>query len=256
MTALADVIAAMTPEGAGWRVEIPLDWRQGRTTYGGLSSALALQAAKASAPDLPPLRSALIAFIGPLAGTVDITATVLRRGRNAAFVEASITSDAGLGYRATFVFMADLPSTITHDASVPGPHRPPPPAAKLYVGPPNFFTGNFEFFDLKDHTGPAEWLRWGRLRERDGLDPEVELLAIADALPPAAMKLAGGMAPVSSLSWIVNVLAPRPVTTDGWWLMSSTTNRAAAGHSSQRMSLFDAGGVPVVDAMQAVAVFA
>ncbi len=259
MTALADIIAAMTPSEAGveggYRATIPANWLQGRTAYGGLSSALAMHVAKQSDVDLPPLRSALIAFVGPLSGDVRIEAKRLRRGRNAAFIEATITSDAGLGYRATFVFMADIASTIVHDTLEPSPLRPPAPDVELYRGPKEFFTGNFEFKDLKDGVGPTEWLRWGRLVDRNGLDPEVALMAVADALPPAALKLHKGMAPISSLTWIVNVLQPRPTTTDGWWLLTARTDRAIGGYSSQHMTLWNADGVPVVDAMQGVAVF-
>jgi acyl-CoA thioesterase len=256
MTALASILESAEPIDGGFRFAIPVNWLQGRTAYGGLSSALALHAAKASDVDLPPLRSALIAFVGPLSGEVTVTAKRLRRGRNAAFVEASIESAAGLGFRATFVFMSDVASTIAHDASVVASHRPPASDAKLYVGPPEFFTSNFDFLDLKAEAGPVEWLRWGRLRERDGLDPEVALMAIADALPPAALKLLGGPAPVSSLTWQVNVLRPRAETRDGWWLLHTDTDRAIGGYSSQRMTIWDADGVPVIDAMQGVAVFA
>ncbi|URW76523.1 thioesterase family protein [Sphingomonas donggukensis] len=257
MTAIADILAAATPVEGGFRVVIPADWLQGRTAYGGLSSALALHAAKASDTDLPPLRSALIAFVGPLSGEVTVTAQRLRRGRNAAFVEATIVSDAGLGYRATFVFMSDVPSQFAHDTTVPNDMPPPAADAKLYTGPAEFFTGNFNFLDVKEGLHATEWLRWGRLREREGLDPETALIAVADALPPAALKLNGGKpAPVSSLTWIVNVLTPRPETRDGWWLLHATTDRAVGGYSSQRMTISNADGVPVVDAMQGVAVFA
>jgi acyl-CoA thioesterase len=256
MTALGDLLASAEPIEGGFRVTIPDDWLQGRTAYGGLSSALALHAAKMSDTDLPPLRSALIAFIGPLAGPVTVTAQRLRRGRNAAFIEATVTSEAGLGYRATFVFMADLTSSIAHDISAPSLHRPPPPDASLYTGPPQFFTGNFNFFDMKGHVEGAEWLRWGRLRERDELDPETHLLAVADALPPAAFALIrDNKVTMSSLTWSVNILVPRPTTTDGWWLLHTRTERAVAGYSSQRMTVWNADGVPVVDAMQGVAVF-
>lgn len=256
MTAIASILAAATPIEGGFRATIPANWLQGRTAYGGLSSALALHAAHLSDEDLPPLRSALIAFVGPLSGAVTVTATRLRRGRNAAFIEASITSEAGLGYRATFVFMKDVDSKIAHDATVPSAHRPPPADAALYIGAPEYFTSNFEFLDRKDAAGPVEWLRWGRLREREGIDAEVELMAIADALPPAALKLVGGPAPVSSLTWMVNILSPRPTTTDGWWLLHTGTERAIGGYSSQRMTIWNADGVPVIDAMQGVAVFA
>ena len=256
MTAIAAIVAAAIPIEGGFRATVPANWLQGRTAYGGLSSALALHAAHISDEGLPPLRSALIAFIGPLAGEIMVTAKRLRRGRNAAYVEASITSDAGLGYRATFVFMKDVESRIAHDATVASPHRPPSADASLYVGAPEYFTGNFDFLDRKDEAGPVEWLRWARLRERDGIDAEIELIAIADALPPAALKLLGGPAPVSSLTWMVNVLTPRPTTTDGWWLLHTGTERAVGGYSSQRMTIWNADGTPVIDAMQGVAVFA
>lgn len=256
MTAIADILAALTPTDHGFSGTIPADWLQGRTAYGGLSSALALHAAKACEPDLPPLRSALIAFVGPLAGTVSIAARKLRRGRNAAYIDVSIDSDAGLGFRATFVFMRDMESTIRFDRTVVSTMTPPPHDAKLYRGPPDHFTGNFEFLDCARPDDEGEWRRWGRLVERAGLDPEIALIAVADALPPAAYQLHRGDAAMSSLTWQLNLVVPRPTTIDGWWLMHSQTDRAVGGYSSQRMTLWAADGTPIADAMQGVAIFA
>jgi acyl-CoA thioesterase len=255
MTSLPQLLAHARRDDSGFATAIPANWLQGRTAYGGLSSALALAAAKQVAPDLPPLRSAQVAFIGPLSGDVRVTATILRRGRNAAFVQADIVSDAGLGFRATFVFMAPLPSAIHLDEGGTAGHAPPAADATLYTGPADFFTGNFNFLDLKDAAGPHEWLRWGRLIDRDGLDPEVELMAMGDALPPAAFKLFEKMTPLSSLTWIVNILSPRAVTRDGWWLLQAETRTAREGYSSQQMRMWSADGVPVAEGMQGVAIF-
>lgn len=258
MTPLSDILAATTSIDDGFIAAIPADWMQGRTAYGGLSSALALHAAQRCEPDLPPLRSAQISFIGPLAGEVTVTATKLRRGRTAAFIQADIRSEAGLGYRATFVFMAGQPSRIALDEA-PGHDRAPPAAdARLYTGPDEFFTGNFNFLDVKDPTlGPAELLRWARLRDSDGLDPMVHLMAVADGLPPAAFKLLGNApAPVSSLTWIVNLLTPIPATDDGWWLLRARADQAQNGCSSQSMAIWNAAGQRVAEGMQSVAIFA
>lgn len=255
MTSLPALLAQARRTDTGFTTEIPSNWLQGRTAYGGLSTALALAAAKQVEPDLPPLRSAQVAFVGPLAGPVTVTATKLRRGRNAAFIQSDIVSEAGLGLRTTFVFMAALPSAIDHDATSPARHVPPPTDAALYTGPPEFFTGNFNFYDLKDAAGPTEWLRWGRLIERDGLDPEVELMALGDALPPAAFKLFERMTPLSSLTWIANVLHPRPVTSDGWWLLHAETDIAREGYSSQAMRMWNADGTLVAEGKQGVAIF-
>ena len=259
MTPIADILAAAMPLEGGFRATIPTSWLQGRTAYGGLSSALALHAAQGSDTDLPPLRSAQISFIGPLSGEVTVTARRLRRGRNAAFVQADIVSEAGLGYRATFVFMTDQKSGIALDERPPAGRAPPAVDADPYVGPPDFFTHNFEFLDLKDAApGRAEWMRWARLRARDGLDPMAEVLAIADALPPAALKLLGQqrLAPLSSLTWIVNLLDPAPRTDDGWWLLSARSSYAADGCSSQTMQMWNADGRLVAEGMQSVAIFA
>ncbi|MEN3746948.1 thioesterase family protein [Sphingomonas sp. HF-S3] len=257
MTPLADILATATPIDGGFRTAIPADWLQGRTAYGGLSSALALHAAMQVEPDLPPLRSAQVAFIGPLSGDIAVTAIKLRRGRNAAFIQSDIVSDAGLGYRATFIFMAPLASRIDHDEAPRAPIAPPPDGADLYTGPDNFFTGNFNFFDPKAARGKAEWLRWVRLRARDGLHPMTEVMAIGDGLPPAAFKLIEGQqAPVSSLNWQINLLSPEPRTDDGWWLLHAISDQARDGGASQRMAIWNAAGEPIAEAMQAVAIFA
>ncbi|MBO9623028.1 MAG: thioesterase family protein [Sphingomonas sp.] len=256
MTPIADLLAGAERTGTGFRTRLSADWMQGRTAYGGLSAALALQAALELEPDLPPLRSAQVAFIGPLAGEVSVTATRLRRGRNAAFLQADVTSDAGLGLRATFVFMAELASAIEHDEASRAPAPPPRTDAELYTGPDDFFIGNFNFFDPKTSLGPAEWLRWARLRARDGLHPMVELIAIGDALPPAAFKLAPERGtPLSSLNWQINFLTDAPETSDGWWLLTTRAEAARHGYSSQRMAIWNAAGEPVAEAMQGVAIF-
>lgn len=257
MTPIADIIAAATPTGSGFVATIPADWMQGRTSYGGLSSALALHAAQGIAADLPPLRSAQVSFIGPLAGDVTVTATQLRRGRTAAFIQSDVVSEAGLGLRATFVFMANQPSKVDFDRRAPIDRAPPGTDEKLYTGPDEFFTGNFNYRDLKDGVGEGELLRWARLRARGGLDPMVELMAVADGLPPAVFRLFGdSFAPISSLTWIVNLLTPAPVTTDGWWLLSARSNYARNGCSSQDMAIWNADGELVAAGMQSVAIFA
>src|SRR3569623_2510119 len=179
MTPLRDILVTATPGENGCRVTIPGDWLQGRTTYGGLSAALARHAAQCIEPDLPPLRSAQVAFIGPLAGEVTVTATRLWRGRTAAFIQADVTSAAGLGLRATFVFMADQPSRIALAGGLTSALRPAAPGTKLYTGPAEFFTGNFNFLDLKEEAkSEAEWLRWARFRAHAGHDPMDQLMAV------------------------------------------------------------------------------
>ncbi|MBC7986162.1 MAG: thioesterase family protein [Sphingomonadaceae bacterium] len=254
---LPDILAGLTRAETGLAGAIPEDWLQGRTAYGGLSAAIALHAARAAHPHLPPLRSAQISFIGPLAGAIEVRAELIRRGRTAGFVNCDVVSEQGLGLRAMFVFMDERESAIDHVAP-DFPPVPPPDEAKAVARTDVIaFLRNFDFVDLKaiPGQGPADCLRWIRLRERAGLDPEIELLTVADALPPAAMRLIPGFGPISSMTWIANLLTPRPATDDGWWLLRSRSDHARRGTSSQVMSVWNARGEQVLTGMQSVAIF-
>ena len=254
---LQQILASFAPSEDGHSVDIPPSWMQGRTAYGGLSAAIGLHAAQQSEEDLPPLRSAQISFIGPLAGSVSVTTKLLRRGRTAAFIQVDIISEKGLGVRAIYVFMQALDSEVDyahHDAPDIGA---PPEGEELRSGPPEYFTSNFEYLESRhpDAEGKPRFTRWLRLKEREGLDPMIELMAMGDALPPAAVALQSRGAPVSSINWFANVLEPKPSTENGWWLVQTESDMARHGNSSQYNGLWSSDGTAVLSGMQSVALF-
>ena len=254
---LTDILAAARPAAGGFDAHIPDRWLQGRTAYGGLSAAMALEAARLVDEDMPPLRSAQISYIGPLAGDVTVRAQKLRRGRNAAFVRSDVTGDAGLGLSATFVFMNALESKI-HWNEAPAPDVPSvEEAGGGDRSNRNFLTNNFNWRDAIGRTDPSspDVCRWIQLEQREGLDPMVELIAIGDALPSAAALLAKGPTPLSTMTWLLNMLTPTPATCDGWWLIRATANYAENGCSSQSMGVWNSDGEPIATAMQSVALF-
>jgi Thioesterase-like superfamily len=249
LSALLDV--AVT-DNAELSVTIPLEWLQGRTAYGGLSAAIALATAKTAYADLPPLRSAQIAFVGPLSGPVTATPSLLRRGKNSAFVSCDVAGDDGVGLRALFLFMASRTSMITHiDLSPPdfplGDERVD--AAKV----PQGFLTNFELSTWQAEGGSVR--RWVRLCDRNHLPPDVELVTIADALPPAAMTLAKEWGPISTTTWQLNLVTDAPESPNGWWLLEAKTLYSGNGNSSQTMTVWNCDGVAQATATQSVALF-
>lgn len=113
------------PHVENGQARIDEGWLQGRTAYGGASAAIALMAAKAANTGLPPLRSAQIAFVGPLAGDVMTSPVLLRRGKNSAFIGVDVSSAEGVGLRALFLFMAPRDSAVRHgDLAVALPSMP------------------------------------------------------------------------------------------------------------------------------------
>lgn len=238
-------------------VTIDPSWHQGRTAFGGISTALAYTAAKHSADDLPPLQSAQIAFSGPISGDVTVKTQLLRRGRNAAFIRSDIITGDTVGLSCTFLFVKRRESKIDF-VDLTKPDFPRIPAdGEARSGPPEFFTGQMEYPDkrLVLGNGSPRMANWHRFKQREGLDPFAETLCIADGLPPSVMGLFDEQAMVSSMNWQVNMLTDKPATENGWWFLESETHHAQHGASSQYMSVWNASGKPIMTAMQSVALF-
>ena len=255
---LPQILAAARPIDGGFAATIPIDWMQGRTTYGGLSAALALVAAQQLADDLPPLRSATVNFVGPLAGDVEVRAKLLRRGRNASWISAEVVNEAGVGLTATFVFMGPVEASTLHLHEVPLPANviPLDQAVPLPERAGPSFAPNFErrFALPQGEIKLPEVCWWERLRDGAGLDPMAALILLADALPPGVMPLTGP-APVSSMTWLINLLTPLPTTDDGWYLLRAAGNYAEKGCSSQDMAIWNTRGEAVAVGMQSIAIF-
>lgn len=236
-------------------------WMQGRTAYGGISSAVALAAAQAVHPTEAPLRYAQISFVGPVSGECRVDTRVLRQSKSSLFVEAGVSSDAGFGTNATFAFSPDRESHVDYNI-LAAPKVPAP--QDLEPVPPHKVRPTFsQHFDMRPTGGPrfgwgedkAEWLTWVRYTELPSCDPVVGLLAMGDALPPAAMALFRQFGPISSMNWTVNMLSAKPETEDGWWLLRNTASYARHGLSVQDMTIWNSAGEPIVSGSQAIAIY-
>lgn len=239
------------------RIDIPPSWHQGRTAYGGLSAVLAYQAAKFADTDLPPLQSAQIAFVGPLAGEVEVTTSVLRRGKNTAFVKSEISGADGVGLSCTFIFMNRRHSHLDYENLFRPDFPPIPGEDTARSGSPEFFTGHMQYPDKRLELGLAtnRLASWHRFTEHEGLDHIAELVCVGDALPPSAMGLMTEKGMVSSMNWQINMLTDAPATKDGWWYLESETHHAGSGASSQYMAAWNSDGEPMLTGMQSVAIF-
>lgn len=253
---------ARAPDGT-MTGEIPADWMQGRTTYGGLTSALCLEAARSLVPDIP-LRAVQVAFIGPSGGEVSIAPSILRQGKNTAFVNVDLTGPQGLAARTLFTFGQRRDSQIHfHDlpmpAGLPGPEDAPSLFGQNRDRP--HFTQHFNM-RLAEGQRPVSqapepllglWLR--HKDEAAGTSPTA-LLALADAPPPAVMPMFTEPAPISSMTWMAEFLTDEITTKDGWFYARHLAQSAGHGYSSQSMRLWSRSGEPVLIGRQTIAVFA
>lgn len=262
MSSLHAALEFLTPDGDVFVIDAPAAWAQGRTLYGGMTAALAYEATKRAHPELPPLRAAQFTFVGPASGHLRFSSTLLRRGRSSTIIASECVNEGGVVARSVFVFGAARESQVAHNLhplpAVPSPEESPPfrKSAPSQRG----FWDNFEVrlasgSRLLEQSAPrAEFAVWTRFLDVGAVDPTTALLAISDCLPPAAMVHFPQPAPISTMTWGIDI-AHIPTAIDDWCLLWSNSEQAGEGYSLQNMAMWSASGELVAVGRQAVAIF-
>ena len=235
------------------------NWMQGRTMYGGASALIAYAAAIRAFPDLPPLRAAQIGFVAPVGAEVELSAEIVRQGRNVAQVRSEIRSGGTVALTAFWLFGTEREPNAIHPVARPAdwPGSPADAEPVMEGKGPTFIQRNFKLRRAQEASGKGAPVvrRWIRLSEPSGLDPLSELILLGDTLPPGAMRAMRRKGPISSINWSFNVLDPNPRTEDGWWLAETSSEWADLGYSSERLRLWNTNGRQVIGGMQSVAIF-
>ena len=235
-------------------------WMQGRTIYGGLTAAICLQTILKTNPDLPPLRSGLVNFVGPANGDLKCRAEKLREGKSVTFVQSRLYGERGLSTSCDYAFGVARQSKI----------------ARVFVSPPEVsrpeecvtitklikLDGFFNKFDVRLAEGAYpgagsqifDNFYWVKHRDERATGV-VSLVAAADVVPPAIMSVQKGFARLSSMTWGFNLVQEKPATNDGWWLMRSRAESANNGYSSQDMWVWNSDLELIMTGRQNVAIF-
>lgn len=254
----ADLAAdtAVAPIGGGrYACTLPRHWDY-LTPCGGVLMTVALRAitAELNDPTMRPI-SATTIFCAPVpAGPLEIAVTVLRRGKLASQVRASLSAAGGeLGLEVVATFGGDrsfVEASLTTAPSVPDPDYVPSidPADQRSV--PRFIRN----FDHRRVLGSmwwkaAAWVRgdrsgyWYRYlrpqRLADGrLDP-LALPPLIDTMPPALCAMVGPdaltfLAP--SLDLTVHFMRD---TTSEWLLTHAHCREARAGYATADLEVWD-----------------
>jgi acyl-CoA thioesterase len=210
-----------------WTADLPADWAQGRTTFGGLIGALAARAATLAVGAERPLRSLDLAFIAPLpAGPVEVDVEVLGAGKAVTQLSVSFRSGGVLGARVHVVAGASRVSALRVDTGPtemvegdPGEQGVDLPYVRGVM--PDFgqhleyrwcsmafpFTGG----------GPETARVNGWARHRTAAEGLEAMIALLDAWPPVVLPMANGPVPASTVRWAIQLASP-----DQAWPAGST----------------------------------
>lgn len=257
-----DLLSAATREPDALRLNPPDSWKQGRTLYGGLTSGIALYAARELTGESRKLRSALISFVGPSTDEVVATAQVLRSGRTAATVRASLSSGGTPATEALLTFSDTRESALLYETQTAPEVSAPDPKNALdlaAVGGPTFIR-NFDIVPAgggipMSGASVPEIIWWARHKDPSARGSDLGLLCIGDVLPPAALTMASTPMKVSSMTWMIDILTDDLSSEDGWYLFRSSAENVRGGFSTQDMSIWNTKGELVAKGRQTITMF-
>ena len=111
----ANLRASLRATETGFTAEISDAWRQGRTAYGGVTTGLAIASARRVMPDLPPLRSMLVNFTGPVVENPVFVPVCLRQGKSVTTVQVTVESAGKVAAQIIFTFGGNRDSSLVAD---------------------------------------------------------------------------------------------------------------------------------------------
>jgi len=263
----SEVLGSVQEQDGAWAATIPDNWAQGRTSFGGLLTALAVRAMRGLVPSAP-LRVVQTTFIAPVpAGTVRIEAKLLRSGKSASHVEARLYDQGQVACLVVAIFGAARESAIRV--------QPPAPAVKL----------------APEQSQPFPWIegvtpvftrevvmRWasGRMPYMGAPEPktqvyvgfreepfagngrlgESQLIGYADIIPSPGLSMLRKPAVASSLTWTLEFLSDDyGPAREGLWLMDAEVTSAGQGYLNQSATLWSPEWQAVALSRQSVVAF-
>ena len=263
MTTFSTLLASAEPESGGLRLEVPADWMQGRSVFGGLQVAFALRAMRALLPSVP-LRTLQTTFVAPISGSMRAHARIIRQGKNVTHVEARIGDEASPQAIVIGAFGTGRSSAVARTVVQPAVEFDParvigvPLAARTENAP--HFAGHFGVRWLRGLPPFMGDTTYDHVLEvsmdDDGSATEAHLIAIADYPPPVGLSFLKAAAPGSTLTWMLQLLVDDvsglPLT---GFRIDAQLVAARDGYTSQAVTIYAPDGTALALSQQSMLVF-
>lgn len=259
MMRLSELMELTGASAGSAAVEVGDDWMQGRSVFGGVQAAVALQAMRTLVADIP-LRTLQMTFVAPVGRHVRAQARVLRTGKSATHVEARLLGGDETLALAVAVFGAARDSIVRREL----PRAEPLAMKEALRFVPGLLPDFMRHFDVKLLAGalPFAGAHVDRvvyelaLRD-DASAGEAQLLAIADFVPPVGLSWMPQPVAGSSLTWMLEILDPgfaaQPLA---GWRIDAAMMAARDGYLSQSTTIYAPDRTPVALSRQSMVVFA
>lgn len=250
-----------TPTDAGWTIDVPPGWAQGRATFGGLLTAMAAALAARTLDADWTLRTTNAQFLRPCAaGPVRGEFQLHRAGKGTTFCQVVLSQGTQTVLITQLVFVRPRESAV--DVVAP-PMRACPAVETLadmpyLAGMTPEFTQHVAFRWGKGaypFTGATDASYTGYCRFRVPFGDVEGVLGLLDAWPCPSLSKVKGPAMSSSVMWTAHVLRV-PTQTDGWFGFEYDTVAGKDGLHTAVGRLFAPDGALVAWTEQLMTVFA
>ena len=263
-TTFNSLMGNVARDGDVYKAEMTHNWLQGRASFGGVVVALGVRAMQLECTDERPLRSLQVSFIGPVGeGEVTISVNQLRTGRNVTHMQATLLQQDQVCCVVNGCFGIRRDSNIKVDAA----KRPDIPTPEGLISLPYVegvapkFMQNFDLrwakgaFPFGGTCDPVSGI-WSRFHE-SGPASILHLVAMGDIPPTPVSTFVRKPIPMSSLSWMLDIIVDDlDAESDGWWYVETTVDHAAEGYAHQGYSIYSPDGNLVASGRQVATVFA
>lgn len=225
------------PSEAGVTMDLPEGWGQGRSVFGGLTTAAGAALGHGVVEPGRTLRSVSSTMMRPVGpGRLAGSRRVLRTGRSATFVEVRLSQNGQECVVLQLVFVAPRPEAMRVDAPLreglpdPEDHAVMPHAPGLM---PEFVQHvEFRFVDgSPPFCGGAEARFGGYGRFRVPTAGAEGMLALLDLWPSPSLSMLSAPAPSSTVTWTAHLLETPDDLDAPTWFEYETVAGAAGFHT-------------------------
>lgn len=224
-------------------------WSQGRSAFGGLSTAIAVRGATKLLTAAQPIRSLMVSFIAPVPpGEVRVAPRIQRQGKNVTQLAADLYAGDELVLQVMAVFGSSRQTLeVTTDHLFQPEPRNPGSGFHHNSAAPRFLDhfegawtgGGIPFTGTRDERLGL----WARHRADVSAFPAEKIITLADIPPPVILSHYGEpKVPASSLTWSLEFVSEPETLHGDWFYLDYQLENAANGYTQQSGKLFTEKG--------------
>ena len=250
-------------------LSIDSSWGQGRTLFGGLSAALALNKARQSIKPQRPLRSLSVNFSGQVLADspFHLTQQILSDGKSISQSNGQVVQNGRIVTQVCALFGVGRESSIeVNSPKVELPKLGTKQRFGYIKGLTPEFVQHFEFEYCKGQfpfsNSPANELAgWVRFKEAGSEFTEAHLIALIDSWPPTVLQKLESLAPCATVSWNIEIVQPlsllkQPLLGVNWLYYDAEIKQAHHGYVHTEAKIYTPDGILLALSRQLVAIYA